>query len=132
MGVSSYLIIFTGEALDNPKFPQSMSIYLKQMLTERTLFGKPVYVGCGMELSEWFWDDIELEKADKVKMIKEILGEDGEDPTGCLPSKEDYDTYEEFIVGCLEEEDSLIAQAYIDYIEEEHKFDCIHMISQWD
>ena len=124
MGVDSYAYIVTGEQLRN--LPKSMSEYLKENMQEIELFGKPVYVQCGIELDEYFWDGLELDDNERRYIIEKLV--EKEDSWSIEECREDYDTKQEYIEACL---DNYIPDNTQEFIEE-YVPELIRIVSDFD
>lgn len=124
MGVDSYAYIITGEQLET--LPKSLKDYLEQNMQKIKLFGKPVYVQCGIELDEYFWDGLRLNEQEERYIVEKLV--EDEDSWSIEECREDYEDKQQYIEACIENYTSSNTQEFI----EEYVPELIRIVSDFD
>lgn len=110
MGVDSYAYIISQKNVN--KLPLPFQEYIKDNMQEITLDGQTIYVQCGIELDEYFWDQLELDESEKREIVTRLLEDDG--CWSIEECKEDYESDRAYIDACVE---NFTSSNILEYVE---------------
>ena len=126
MGVDSYAYLITEESVN--RLPLPFQEFLKDNMQKVTLGNQNVFVQCGIEMDEYFWDGLEasLDESEKREIIEKLLEEDG-----CWSideCREDYESNMEYVEACISNFNSGNIQEYA----ENFLPDLVSIVSDFD